>query len=153
MIWITISVIIIALDQIAKYVVMNNIRFGSLIEIIHGFFYLTYIKNSGAAWGIFKNGRYIFILLTLIVSGAIIYLLIKSKNNIQRLSFCLILGGAVGNLIDRVFRVEVVDFLEFHFGSYTFPVFNIADICVVIGTILLGFYILFIQKEDEKVND
>lgn len=153
MIWAVIILAIIGLDQLTKYIVINRIGLGEEKTVIDGFFYLTHWKNTGAAWGIMQNGKLILIPVTIIVSIVLAYYLVKSKNKMFKVSLSLILGGAIGNLIDRAFREGgVVDFLDFHFGSYNFPTFNVADSFIVIGTILLGYYILFVLKDDKAVT-
>lgn len=151
MIWGIIIVIAIAFDQASKFYIHRHVEYLSMTPVIDKFFYITYTRNSGAAWGIFQNGRYFFIAVTIVVSLVLLYMLIKNDNFILRLSLSFILGGAMGNFIDRVLVGSVVDFLDFHFGSYHFPTFNIADSFVVAGTFLLAYYILFIQKDEEKI--
>ncbi|HHV98570.1 MAG TPA: signal peptidase II [Clostridiaceae bacterium] len=153
MFWAIIVILIIAADQVSKFFITKNVDLGELIEIIRNFFYITYIRNKGAAWSIFQNGRYFFIVMTIIASILIIYFLLKSKNKILSLSLSFILGGAIGNLIDRIAAGSVVDFLEFHFWSYRFPVFNVADIFITTGTILLAYYLIFIYKEPAKATE
>ncbi len=154
MIWALIILAIIGLDQLTKYVVINSIGYGELKPVINGFFYLTHHQNTGAAWGIFQNGKAFLIPITIVVSIAIGYMLYKSKNRMYSISLSMVLGGAIGNFIDRAFRKGgVVDFLDFHFGSYIFPTFNVADSFIVIGTILLSCYILFVMKEDKVVAE
>lgn len=150
MIWAIIIGAIVALDQVTKYIVSENIEYGGLIPVIDGFFYLTYHENKGAAWGILQNGRYFFIALTVLFSIVVVYFLAKYQNRFLKLSLAFILGGAVGNLIDRVVKGSVADFLDFHFGSYNFPTFNVADTFITVGTILLAYYMLFIYREPEK---
>ena len=150
MFWVIIIAVIVALDQISKYAVIKNIGFGELMPVRDKFFYLTYYENKGAAWGILQNGRYFFTVLTLIVSLIIVYFIYKSDNKLQSISLSFILGGAIGNLIDRIIKGSVTDFLDFHFGSYNFPTFNVADSFVVVGTILLAYYIMFVYKEKEE---
>jgi signal peptidase II len=152
MIWILIAVLITGIDQLTKYLVINNLDYGVSNQIIDGFFYFTFINNKGAAFGMFQNAMIIFIPLTILVGGIIIYMIFKSKDKLLNIALSFVLGGAVGNLIDRMFRSDgVVDFLDFRFGSFSFWIFNVADSFVVIGTILLAVYILFFHKE-EKVN-
>lgn len=151
MIWVAIVLFLVAVDRYSKYLVSQNINYGDNITIIDKFFYLTNHDNYGAAWGIFQNGRYIFIALTVVVSVIVIVYMIKAKSRFLRLALSFILGGAFGNLIDRVYKGGVTDFLDFHFGSYNFPTFNAADMCVVIGTILLAIYLLFIYREPDKI--
>jgi signal peptidase II len=149
LIWMTIILLIIIVDQVTKYVVINNVETGELIPVINNFFYITYHENAGAAWGILQNKRYIFITLTIIFSIIMFYILLKSKDKLLKSALSLILGGAIGNLIDRVLKGSVADFLDFYFGSYHFPTFNVADSFIVIGTIVLGIYLLFYYKEPE----
>ena len=103
--------------------------------------------NTGAAWSILSGQRVLFIIITSIACLVIGYFLVKSKNKLLKLSLSLIFAGAVGNLIDRVSKGSVTDFLRFDFGSYTFPVFNVADMSVVIGSALPMYYMFFIYKE------
>jgi len=153
MFWALIVILIVVADQLSKFIIVKNVEMGEMIEVIKNFFYITYIRNRGAAWSILQNGRYFFIVLTIIASLIIIYLLLKSKNRVYSLALSFILGGAIGNLIDRIVVGSVVDFLEFHFWSYRFPVFNVADTFVTIGTILLAYYLIFIYKEPTKATE
>jgi len=125
-------------------------QLGDSLDLISNFFYITYWENKGAAWGIFQNGRWFLITLTLIVSIVLIKLLLSSKNKIFSLSLSLLISGAFGNLIDRVFRGSVTDFLDFKIFKYDFPIFNVADMCVVVGTFIFAYYLLFIYEEKEK---
>lgn len=154
MIWIIIAFIICALDQLAKYLVINNVSESTPVTVINGFFYLTHIKNHGAAMGILQDGGFVLIPVTIIVSIVIAYFLLKSKSKILNVSLSFILGGAIGNLIDRIFRGSVTDFLDFHLGPLKFwkYIFNVADVFVVVGTMVLAFYLLFIYKEKEKIT-
>lgn len=153
MIWIIISILVIILDQISKYVIVKNIEPGQMNPIIDKFFYLTLHKNSGAAWGIFQNGRLFFLIIIPIISVFILYFLFKNKHRFLRFSLALVLGGAIGNYIDRLFQEgRVTDFLLFYIGSYAFPIFNVADMAVTCGTFLLAIYVLFIYKEPSKKN-
>lgn len=153
MIWIVIVTLIVALDRITKYIVVHNISENGSIAVIDRFFYLVYTRNKGAAWGIFQSGRFFFIPLTAIVAVALVYFIFKSDNKILKTSLAFILGGAVGNLIDRIYPGSVVDFLNFYIGSYNFPTFNVADTFVVVGTIILAYYMLFIYKDSEDKNN
>jgi signal peptidase II len=150
MLWIILILSAVALDQATKYLITSNLRFEEQIPVIDKFFYITYWRNKGAAWGILQNQRFIFITLTVIMSVVFVFILFKTNNKMYRLSISLILSGALGNLIDRVFQGSVVDFLQFFIGSYQYPVFNVADMCVVIGTVILAIYMLFFQKDTEE---
>jgi signal peptidase II len=147
MIWAIIIILIVAIDQGTKQIVASKIPYGEIYPVIDKFFYITYHENKGAAWGILQNGRIFFIFVTLLVSSVIIYAISKSRNNMFKLSLAIILGGALGNFIDRVVKGGVGDFLDFYIFSYHFPTFNAADISIVIGTALLAVFLLFIYKE------
>ncbi len=148
-IWIIIIVLIATIDQISKYLIIKNVKYNELIPVIDNFFYITYHENKGAAWGILQNKRYIFIISTIILSIIMGYILFKTENRMLKLSLSFILGGAIGNLIDRILKGSVADFLDFHFGSYNFPTFNVADMFIVIGTIILAIFILFFYQEPD----
>lgn len=150
MLWAFIAAIIAVLDQATKQLVLRNITSTDRITVIDGFFYLIYRENTGAAWSLFPNGRYFFLAITPVIAGALVFFLVRSHSRFLKLSLSLILGGAAGNFIDRAYRGSVVDFFDFHFGSYVFPTFNVADTFVVVGTILLSIYMLFIYKEPSK---
>ncbi len=152
MVWLIISILVIAIDQLTKYIVVRNIAPSEMIPVINDFFYLTLHKNQGGAWGIFQDSRMLFIILIPAISIFLIYFMIKNNNKFLRITFALILGGAIGNYIDRVVEGKVTDFLLFYIGSYPFPVFNAADIAITCGTILLAIYVLFIYKEPPKVK-
>jgi len=144
-------VLVIAIDQVSKYLAFTYLKPVDSITILKGIFNLTYVENRGAAFGILQNQRWLFILLTIIICIAMAYYLIANRNEslLLRISLSMILAGAIGNLIDRVRHGYVVDM--FHFTLIDFPVFNIADSFVVIGTILLGYYILFIAEKEGKI--
>ncbi|NLI61487.1 MAG: signal peptidase II [Clostridiales bacterium] len=150
MIKVLIILSIVALDQVTKYLAVAHLRDLGTIEIVRGVFSLTYVENRGAAFGILQNQRWFFIVLTIIVCIGIAYFLFTQSNTslILRISLIMVLGGAIGNLIDRVRLGYVVDML--HFTLIDFPVFNIADCFVVMGTILLAYYILFIGDRVEN---
>jgi len=147
MIWILIIGIIVALDQFAKYLVVKNLAIDASITVISKFFSIYHTGNTGAAWSILVGQRVLFIIITSIACVVISYFLIKTKSKLLKLSLSLIFAGAVGNLIDRVLTGSVTDFLRFDFGSYTFPIFNVADMSVVVGSAILMFYMFFIYKE------
>ena len=141
---------IIAVDQLTKYLAVTYLRDIGTIEIVRGIFSLTYVENRGAAFGILQNHRWFFITITIIICIGMIYFLITQSDAtlILRISLSMVLGGAIGNLIDRIRIGYVVDML--HFTLIDFPVFNIADCFVVLGTILLAYYILFVVDKMEK---
>lgn len=142
------SIIFILLDQATKYSVINYLN--KDIEIIEDFFYLIYTKNNGAAFSILTGRRIFLIIITLLIIGGLIYYIVKNKicSKIEILAFSLIIGGSFGNLIDRIVRGYVIDFISIKILGYNFPVFNIADSLICIGLFLL----LIIQFRKERKN-
>lgn len=142
---ITMGLMLVVIDQLTKFYIDSNFVLYQSLEVISGYFNITYIRNSGVAFGIlsgFKGivSQIIFIFISLIAISAIIiiYRGTDDKMIFSRISLSLILSGAIGNMIDRIFRGgEVIDFLDFHWKSYHWPAFNIADSCITIGVILL----------------
>jgi len=126
---------IIALDQITKYLIINSLSLYDSIEIF-SFLHIVNVRNTGAAFGSFKSlGSSFFIIVAVAAIGFVVYLLMKRVYNTFGLS--LILGGAVGNLIDRILYGQVVDFIDFSIGSYHWPAFNVADSALTVGIILI----------------
>lgn len=130
----------IAADRISKVVCRQYLRPLGSVPVIKGIFHLTYVENTGAAFGMLQGSTWFLALTNALVSAAVAYLILKNKpqNRYVKLSLSLILGGALGNLVDRVLFGYVVDFLDFRI----WPVFNIADSCVVVGAILLGYFVV-----------
>ncbi len=148
-----IALFVLVLDQITKWAVVRNMEFGESIKIIDQFFYLTSHRNKGAAWGMLEGQMWLFYIITLVVvAGIIYYMQTQAKGKpLFQVSLAFILGGAIGNFIDRLFRKEVVDFLDTYIFGYDFPIFNIADSALTIGVILL-FIQVFKEERKEKVN-
>lgn len=152
-----VSLIVIILDQVSKYVVRSSIEPGQIIKLSPKLIWLTFVQNTGAAFS-FSFGdpllnRILFIIISFIATTFIIYLSIKSKNRLEILSFALILGGALGNLIDRIFIGSVTDFIWCDFPDIImtrWPVFNIADSSIVIAIILMIASTLFQKERDEE---
>ncbi|MBI3753933.1 MAG: signal peptidase II [Deltaproteobacteria bacterium] len=143
--FILISLIVVILDQLTKAVITNYLILHQSIEVISGFFNITYIRNPGAAFGLFRNGgaffRALFLTGISIVALIVVFLVYrKIENNLPyRIALSLIAGGAVGNLIDRVRFGEVTDFLDVYIGRYHWPAFNVADSAITIGVFLAVF--------------
>ena len=136
------ALIIIIIDQLSKFLVKTNFELSQTLPLISNIFHLTYIHNSGAGFGILQQQRWVLIFVSIIVIGFILYYLdkINGKEILLQLLFGFILGGTIGNLIDRVIYGYVVDFLDFR----VWPVFNFADSFVTIGVI--GLIIYFWKK-------
>jgi signal peptidase II len=135
----------IAVDRFTKLWVVESLLENSNIDILGNFLSFLYIKNRGAAFGILQNKLYFLAAITIVVVIGIIYYIFKFKPQwgMVRISLSLIISGALGNLVDRIVYGYVVDFIALHLGDiYYFPIFNIADILVVTGTMLLTFYLL-----------
>lgn len=145
------SAAIVIFDQITKIWAINTLKGGKTITIIPNFFRFVYVENFGAAFGILQHKRWIFILISVIVILAILLLLLRNYNRLNlfvKISLAMLLGGAIGNFIDRVRLGYVVDFLSFRlFNAYEFPVFNIADTFIVIGTFLVFILVLMNKYE------
>lgn len=152
MLEILIILLVVAADQITKYLAVTYLKPLGTIPIIEGVFSLTYVENRGAAFGILQNHRWFLVILPIaIVAVAIFYLAFHRQDSLlRRISLALILGGALGNLIDRMFLGYVIDMLQATFVE--FPVFNIADSAVVCGTILLAIQMLFLDKPQSPVG-
>lgn len=150
MIFTLITLLLIICDQVSKIAVLKYLKPVGTTVVLKDILSLTYVENRGAAFGILQNSRWVFICTTIIILAVLIIYKIKYKpqGKIINTSLCLLISGAIGNLIDRIFRGFVVDMLEVTFIEY--PVFNVADCFVVVGAILLGIYIMFIYKEPEK---
>ena len=135
-----ILVLILVLDQATKYLASINLLEGETIPVINGIFHITLVHNRGAAFGLFQAYSGVFVVLSIIVASLILYLNYRwvNKGALVTCVLALIVGGAIGNLIDRLRLGYVVDFLDFR----VWPVFNIADSAISIGTIILIIYII-----------
>jgi signal peptidase II len=151
--------IILLLDQISKYWVIQNIEYGTYhfpppIPVIDGFFYLVHIGNKGAAWGMF-HGYQLQLAIFALVSIACIYLFRKAlllhKANMQ-IVFGLIIGGIIGNFWDRIAHGHVVDFLDVHLPFYRWPAFNIADSAICVGVFLFALFSFIPEKKKQKLD-
>ena len=133
-----ISVISFLIDQIVKYTIDFSLQYDELVEVIKGFFYITRTSNTGAAFSILE-GKTLFFLIISVITVVILVRYAKSFKNkfYNALSFGLMIGGILGNFYDRLFLGYVRDFIKLDIFGYNYPVFNIADSCIVIGVILL----------------
>lgn len=146
--------LLVGIDQAIKYLTLTALKPVGSVDIINNFFSLTYVENRGAAFGIMQGGKWIFVILTIIVCIAcvIYYSKLANENRLMtvRTAIVLICSGAVGNMIDRLFRGYVVDMIDFNLFGYNFPIFNFADICVCVGAFLLIIGIMFFDKSKEE---
>ncbi|MCL6604144.1 MAG: signal peptidase II [Paenibacillus sp.] len=139
MVYYLIALIVFLIDQGTKYLIATRLELQEQIPVIGNFFLITSHRNRGAAFGILEGQRWFFFLVTVVVVIGIVWYLNKVRKTQKLLSTALglVLGGAIGNFLDRMLTGEVVDFLQLNFGSYTFPIFNVADSCIVIGVALI----------------
>ena len=148
--YLIVAVIILIIDQIAKYWTNANLVVDSASPIIPGFVQLTNVQNTGAAFGIFKDGRWFFIALTLVVAVAAIILIRKNiiKGKLGRWMLVLVIAGGIGNCIDRLFKGYVTDMFQFQFMN--FAIFNVADIFITVGGIVFCLYLIFHKEPQEE---
>lgn len=147
---ISLSVVIVLLDQIIKFFI-TTLELHQKITIIQDFFYITYVRNDGAAWSILSGNRIILILVGVFALLLIYFFLIKNKKltNLEQISYGILTGGIIGNLIDRIIHGFVIDYLDFKIFNYYFPVFNLADIMIVIGMFLIIIQVLKGDKNEQ----
>ena len=145
----------VLIDQFSKQIVTAYLDLYQKVEVIPSFFNLTYVQNYGAGFSILEGQRFLFLFITIVAIIIFSYMLYKGKNShiVYKTSLLLILGGTLGNFIDRIVHTYVVDFLDFIIFGYDFPVFNIADSFLTIGVILLLIYTLFIEGKNGKNTD
>lgn len=152
--------VVLALDRFSKWIIARTIPLHESLNVIPGFFKLTHVTNGGAAFGLFSDApselRIVFLvffsLLALVVVSALLWRHTQGLNS-TAFALSLILGGALGNLWDRVLSGHVVDFLEFYIGPYIWPDFNIADSAIVIGAAILMVEILFAPKHQPAYEE
>lgn len=143
--FLSIIILMLGLDQVSKWLVRDAMDLGQSIPIISSLMSLTYIENRGAAFGIMAGGRVLFIALTFLLLAFLLWYRHQNKHQsfLLEMSTGLIIAGALGNLIDRILKGSVTDFIDFHF----FPIFNVADIAVTCGVFLMA---VFIFKDENK---
>jgi signal peptidase II len=148
---------VLTLDRLSKWLVASRITLHDTINVIPGFFRITHVENSGAAFGLFAESSFewkltLLILFSLMALAVVGVLLWKNSHivNTTGTALSLILGGALGNLWDRMISGHVVDFLDFNIGSYHWPSFNVADSAIVIGAVLLVGDIVFSKHPEQE---
>ena len=148
--------ILVIFDQYTKYVIIQNITLnGERIEVVSGFFDIVHVKNPGAAWGMFGDHTWALSLLSLFASIGMIAFFKKLSEGFvsQAIAMSLLIGGTIGNLIDRALLSEVTDFLSFHWQtSYYFPAFNVADSAICIG-VFMYFVCSIIPCQDKNTPE
>lgn len=152
-----IAALVVVFDRLAKWIVDKNIALHESVAVVPGFFHLTHVENRGAAFGLFAESPsewkiavlVLFSLVALVVVSALLW---KNSHVMSTtgVGLALILGGALGNLWDRLVSGQVVDFLDFYVGNYHWPAFNLADSAIVVGALLLVTEILFSKSPSEQ---
>ena len=146
------ALIVIIFDRAIKLLIAHLIPYQSFKEIIPNFFNITYVKNYGAAWSLLSGNRIILIMIAILALGLIAYILNQTKIKANEM-YCygLLVAGIVGNLIDRIFLGYVVDYLEVIIFNYRFPIFNLADIAIVISVVLISYFTIKEGEENEWI--
>ena len=149
--------VLIVIDQVIKAVVDNHIELGEIIEVVKfgsvKIFSLTHIRNTGAAWSIMSGKTWFLIPLPIIVciAGFLYMYKIRNGHKLELISIAMIIAGGVGNLIDRIRMKEVIDYIRFE--PISFPIFNFADICIVVGAIFFCTSMLLYDNKNSKANE
>ena len=140
---------LVVIDQVIKYFIVQGLAPNGSVSVINGLFSLTYVENRGVAFGMFQNHVWVFTIITGVFIGAFIWLIVSKKfaGKLFWTSAALMIGGGIGNLIDRIFRGFVVDYLSLSFFP---PVCNFADYCITAGAVLLVIMLLLMTGKDVK---
>ena len=149
-----VAAVVLILDQITKVQISQKMFRGESHRVLGDFFRLTYVHNDGAAFGLDLGGRWSFIIVTVLVAAFILFYYARTeRTTVARWALALILGGALGNLADRVRIGEVVDFLHFSVGGFSWPIFNVADIGVSVGVALLAIHLFRKEAPEDAEGD
>lgn len=150
----TVALFFLLLDQVIKFIITKNLVLMEEISIIKNFFSIYYLKNTGAAFSIFGNKTLFLIIISILCLIFLKYYIKKLKRvtKLTIVSLGIMIGGIVGNLFDRIIYKSVIDYLSFSFGNYNFPVFNLADIGITIGAVLLLIDLIKEEIELKKSN-
>lgn len=139
---IILTLIFLLVDIVSKLLVSRYILLEKSIKIINNFLYITYVRNTGAAWSMFSSRSVLVLIVSFfIIVGIVLYVnKNRPKDKIERLAYSMILGGALGNFVNRIVYGYVIDFIDVKIFRYDYPIFNLADSFIVIGVILLVVY-------------
>lgn len=148
-IYLVISFIVLFLDQILKFYIANNFSLGQTKLLIPGLLSLNYIQNNGAAWNILAGQMWLFYLISIVAIGVCLYYLFKAKysSKLFNIGISLVLGGILGNFIDRLHLKYVIDMIQLDFVQ--FNIFNLADSAITAGIVLIFIYLVFFDKEKD----
>ena len=139
---IILTLIFLIIDIVSKVIVSRYIILDKSIKLINDFLYITYVRNTGAAWSMFSSRSVLVLIISsFIILGIILHVYKnKPKKRMEKIAYSLIIGGALGNLINRITYGYVIDFIDIKIFKYDYPIFNLADSFIVIGVILLVIY-------------
>lgn len=141
--------VIIAVDQITKQLIYKNIFYGSSIVLIPRFLEISHVHNTGAAWGMFNQHTGILSAVTLAACAGLAFLYSQSKKKLFSAALLMVIGGALGNLIDRISRGFVIDFIRVWIFKYEFPNFNVADSCITVGCVLMIIAVMLSGRKND----
>ena len=146
--WLLFAIIVFIIDIASKFWILNNFSLFESVNLLP-FFSITYVRNTGAAFSIFEGQRMMLAAIALIISAVIVHMLYRNtrQQKLENLSLSMILGGALGNLFDRLYHGFVIDFLDVNFGDWHYPTFNIADCAICVG---IGLFIFSNYKKPKK---
>lgn len=148
--WISLALLAVVLDQVTKILAVKYLMPVNTVPIIKSVLHLTYLENTGAAFGSLKNSRWVFLAVSTFAIIALVFYMFrfKPKNRVLSAGLAFIIGGGIGNMIDRIAKGYVVDFIDFRLVN--FAVFNVADSFVCIGAALVIIYIFFFAEKEDK---
>lgn len=151
-----VAFVLVVLDQWTKWLVVRDMELGERIPLIDPYLGLLSHRNRGAAWGMLEGQMWLFYIITTIVIVGIVYYFHRHAQNqpLFQLGLMVLLGGAIGNFIDRLFRGEVVDYVDVLIPviNYEFPIFNVADAALTVGVVIIFIFILLDERKQKKVK-
>jgi signal peptidase II len=150
--YVNLILFLVLLDQFTKYLVRKNLILGQTV-FVNSFFNISYITNTGIAFGMFKNANLFFAVFTVVFLVMFAVYFYKNKERLSiplKTAFMLLIAGASGNLIDRLTNGHVIDFLEFHIKNHYWPSFNVADSCISVGGVILFLSLVIFDKKEEN---
>lgn len=144
-----VAIAALMVDMLSKFLVSNCLVLSERIEVVPKFFYVTYTKNTGVAFS-FLEGRmsFIVIMTVVILLLLVVYLTKRNLCRLEKVAYGLVLGGAIGNLLNRVMNGYVIDFIDVHIFSYHYPIFNLADTFIVVGIVLILFDMMWKERRE-----
>jgi len=140
--FIVLTIICLIIDFVSKLIVSNLMNVHDSIPVIKDFFYISYFRNTGGAWSILNNHTWLLTLISLIIIIFLVYYVYKNKpkNRLEKIGYSMIIAGSIGNLMDRIIYGYVIDFFDFNIFGYNYPIFNFADVFIVVGVFFLIIY-------------